>query len=96
MKEKELMKADITLLILLRIFKTIWMGSHGVPEYGVGAVNFPDFIELQAATSSDDVPRKACLERQVGSHYFVTASNAGKILALAYFQICAYTAKIFC
>ena len=28
-------------------------GSHGVPEYGVGAVNFPDFIELQDESSDD-------------------------------------------
>jgi len=75
-------------------------GSHGVPEYGVGVVNFPDFIEIQAATSGDDAPyfqkcRKLHLERQVGSRYFVTASNAGKILALipAAEQFLQYTGK---
>ena len=27
-------------------------GSHDVPEYGAGAVDFPDFIALQTAASN--------------------------------------------
>ena len=30
-------------------------GSHGVPEYGVGAVDFLDFIALQAATLNEEM-----------------------------------------
>ena len=62
-------------------------GSHGVPEYGAGAVDFMDSIALQAAASHEGALyyqncRNIHLERQVESQYFVTASNVGKILVL--------------
>ena len=65
-------------------------GKHGVPEYGCGTLAFPDFLELKIreSTSYDKVVSyyqqciKVSLERQVGSRYFVTACNAGKILFL--------------
>ena len=61
------------------------LGKHGVPEYGLGVLAFPAFLEQ----SSD--PDKVCyyqicakirLDRQIGSRYFVSASNAGKMLFL--------------
>ena len=63
-------------------------GSHGTPEYCVGNVKFPDFIKMQYTQSSENSEYfKKCLtihlERQVGSHYFVTAANASKALFLA-------------
>jgi hypothetical protein len=62
-------------------------GSKGVPEYGVGSVSFPDFLEVGMASSSDECEYyRTCqlitLDRQVGSRYFVTASNAAKLLVL--------------
>ena len=64
-------------------------GKHGVPEYGCGTLAFPDFLELkiQENTSPEMVSYyqlclKMSLERQIGSRYFVTACNAGKILFL--------------
>ena len=63
-------------------------GAHGVPEYGAGVVEFPDFLELQATCTSENSSyyqecRNIRLERQIGSRYFVTAANAGRILFLA-------------
>ena len=63
-------------------------GRTGVPEYASGVVSFPDFLELKISTSSNDdrsyyqACSKVRLHRQVGSRYFVTASNACKILFL--------------
>ena len=61
------------------------LGSTGVPEYCLGVVSFPDFLEIKIS-SCDDESRayyKDCskirLHRQVGSRYFVTAANACKI-----------------
>lgn len=77
-------------------------GEHGVPEYGCGAIAFPDFLELKIreSTSSEIVSyyefcMKVSLERQVGSRYFVTACNAGKILFLqeAALEFLLYTGK---
>ena len=65
------------------------LGKHGVPEYGAGVLVFPDFLEEMCTTDTE--PGKASyyencmkvqLDRQVGSRYFVTASNAGKVLFL--------------
>ena len=65
-------------------------GTHGVPEYAVGVLQFPDFLRLQAASTDCDGEMhyyeeclRVKLHRQVGNRYFVTASNACKILYLA-------------
>ena len=64
------------------------LGKHGAPEYAHGGVAFPDFLELMSSTcnSSETLYYQQCmkirLERQVGSRYFVTAANAGKVLFL--------------
>lgn len=58
-------------------------GKHGVYECGHGAVAYPDFLALMASHNSYyQQCTKIKLERQVGSRYFVTAANAGKILFL--------------
>ena len=61
-------------------------GKCGVPEYGCGALNFPDYLnlELEQGCSSEKASyyqlcTKVSLDRQVGSRYFVTASNAAKV-----------------
>lgn len=76
-------------------------GKHGVPEYGHGAVAFPDFLALMTSRSSLSEATyyqqclKVKLERQVGSRYFVTAANAGKVLYLrdAAISFLKYTGK---
>ena len=64
-------------------------GKCGVPEYGCGALDFPDYLnlELEQACSPEKTSyyqfcKKISLDRQVGSRYFVTASNAAKIIFL--------------
>ena len=62
-------------------------GNKGVPEYGAGSVSFPDFLEIgiQSGAQESDyykVCQSVSLDRQVGSRYFVTASNAAKSLFL--------------
>ena len=65
-------------------------GKNGVPEYAVGVVSFPDFLELKATDDSEDEDghtyyqscSKITLHRQVGSRYFVSAANGCKILFL--------------
>ena len=61
-------------------------GCSGVPEYGCGVLAFPDFLKLKQEDLKDDSYYHLCstiiLDRQVGNRYFVTASNAGKILFL--------------
>lgn len=65
-------------------------GQHGVPEYCVGVLQLRDYIQLQLEQEKD--PEKISyyqecesitFERQVGSRYFVSAVNAGKILFMA-------------
>ncbi len=62
-------------------------GRHGALEYAHGAVAFPDYLELMSTTcsSSEVLYYRQCMEtrlyRQVGSRYFVSAANAGKILS---------------
>ena len=64
------------------------IGKHGTPEYGHG---FPDFLKsriLEGETNGDlitqyDDVQTIKLQRQVGSRYFVTASNAAKVYCLA-------------
>ena len=62
-------------------------GTKGVPEYGVGSTSFQDFLAVQTTSDRDNSDyyekcMKVTLERQVGSRYFVTASNAAKVLFL--------------
>ena len=63
-------------------------GSHGVPEYGCGVSSFLTYLQLMEESCTDDKATyfHRCIDislgRQVGSRYFVTASNAGKILFL--------------
>ena len=79
-------------------------GNHGVPEYGCGTLAFPDFLELKLRESSSSdheivsyyqLCMEVLLERQVGSRYFVTACNAGKVLFLkeAALEFLLYTGK---
>jgi len=59
------------------------IGKHGVPEYGLGVLAFSDFLKKRCSSDSYyQLCSKVKLERQVGSRYFVTASNASKILFL--------------
>ena len=63
------------------------LGRHGVPEYGLGTLVFPDFLQLSCHSESEKKPYyeqclKIKLDRQVGSRYFVTAANATKVLFL--------------
>lgn len=57
-------------------------GKSGTPEYGCGSLLFPDFLELMGddEREKDADYFKSCLnvtlDRQIGSRYFVTASNA--------------------
>ena len=62
-------------------------GRHEVPEYGCGASEFLDYLNLMLdghCSHSDQAEyyTKVCLDRQVGSRYFVTAHNAAKIMLL--------------
>ena len=55
------------------------LGKHGVPEYGLGVLAFPDFLKERCSSNSYyQLCSKLRLDRQVGSRYFVTASNARK------------------
>ncbi len=64
--------------------------QHGTPEYGHGVIGFPDFL-LAKAEASGHTPkaslyreaRSVKLHRQVGSRYFVLASNAARAFYLA-------------
>lgn len=63
-------------------------GAHGTPEYACGAQSFCDFFVLmsQFGDAAEFGYFKSCtdvtLHRQVGSRYFVAASNASKIIYL--------------
>lgn len=65
-------------------------GKHGTPEYGCGVLEFQDFLVISSGDSSlSDESREyyrlcagVSLHRQVGSRYFVTASNATEIVFL--------------
>ena len=65
-------------------------GQHGVPEYCLGVLQLRDYIHLQLEQTNDPEKRayyqecrSVTFERQVGSRYFVSAANAGKILFMA-------------
>ena len=81
-------------------------GEHGTPEYGHGVLDFPDFLKAraEAAEASGDTLKASLykealsvkLHRQVGSRYFVSASNAARAFYLApmateYLQELSYT-----
>lgn len=63
-------------------------GKSGVPEYCLGVISFPEFLEVKMSSTSDKQQMyysncsKVRLHRQVGSRYFVTAANACKVLFL--------------
>ena len=63
-------------------------GTSGVPEYGSGR-NFHDYLQLKIGECKPDEKdyyqscAQTTLERQVGNRYFVSASNATKIIFLA-------------
>ena len=83
-QQREQYRTDILVHEFCKLF-----GKSGVPEYGCGASAFIDFLNLMLdkCTSSEEASYYSrCLEvsldRQVGSRYFVTASNASKILFL--------------
>lgn len=63
-------------------------GTTGVPEYCLGVVSFPDFLALKVNSSDGEQQgyyqncTKVHLHRQIGSRYFVTASNACRVLYL--------------
>ncbi len=76
-------------------------GKTGVPEYCLGVLSFPVFLEIKVSSSSG-LPTiyysdclKVRLHRQVGSRYFVCAANACKILFLrrAAIEYLKYTGK---
>jgi len=70
---------------VLMCSSTSVFGVHGVPEYTCGVQSFPDFLELMAPDDSSGYLRdctQVTLDRQVGSRYFVSASNASKIVFL--------------
>ena len=62
--------------------------KHGNPEYCHGATAFPDFLALKSGSSQSSEARyyQKCkqiqMDKQVGSRYFVTAANSGKVLFL--------------
>ena len=73
-------------------------GKHGIPEYGHGAIAFPDYLALMADSSEATYYQQCAkikLDRQVGSRYFVTAANAGKVLFMreAAISFLKYTGK---
>ncbi len=61
-------------------------GAHGTPEYACGAQSFPDFIVLMSESGNGTLDgeyfRSCANVTQVGSRYFVSASNAAKIIHL--------------
>ena len=76
---------DIDLFVheLVKLF-----GHLGTPEYCHGSSNFRIFLEHKARESSGDNKRyylsaqKVVLEHQVGSRYYVTSCNAGRLYFL--------------
>lgn len=64
-------------------------GKHGAPEYALG-VSFSDFLTLMMVNNEFDLSEDdlayyhtcSIINRQVGSHYFVSASNGCKLIFL--------------
>lgn len=77
------------------------LGRHGAPEYGCGALAFPDFLHLMSTDTSVNCKEYyvSCaairFNRQIGSRYFVTAANAMKIIFVreAAIHFLKYTGK---
>jgi len=78
------------------------IGKHGTPECGSGVLEFLDFLDIMRSDptlNGDDLAyysacRNITLERQVGSRYFVTASNASNLfLKDAVMQFLEYSGK---
>ena len=63
-------------------------GHLGTPEYAHGASSFRDFLVHKAAECAEaereyfEFAQRVILERQVGSRYYVTSCNAGRIYFL--------------
>ena len=60
-------------------------GRYGTPEYGCGGLAFPDFLAIKSEEQTKNYYQlcsNVVLDRQVGSRYFVSASNACKIFFL--------------
>ena len=78
-------------------------GKYGSPEYGCGAVSFPDYLAIMSSDLSTNeqsiayyqLCRLITLDRQVGNRYFATAANAAKIIFLrdAAIGFLKYTSK---
>jgi hypothetical protein len=96
--QREYFCVDVLVHEFCKIF-----GKHGTPEYGSGCLGFPDF--LISKSNGDDLSKaesayyqaafKVTLSRQVGSRYFVAASNALKIIFLrkAALEFLVFTGK---
>jgi len=86
-------KTDVLVHEFCKLF-----GKHGTPEYGCGNLIFPDFLALKVKDTKVNyyqICSNVSLDRQVGSRYFVSASNACKIffLAKAALEFLEYTGK---
>ena len=73
-------------------------GRYGTPEYGCGGLAFPDFLAIkneEQTTNYYQLCSNVVLDRQVGSRYFISASNACKIFFLtkAALEFLEYTGK---
>ena len=68
----------------------------GTPEYAHGVQKFPDFLEMKV--SDPQLPNSAYyrdamhvkLDRQIGSRYYVTAKNAGRISTFLLKELSAF------
>lgn len=81
--ERKYHRVDTLVHEFCKLFETL-----GVPEYCLGVVSFPEFLEVNISSSSGRQQTyyrncsKIRLHRQVGSRYFVSAANASKALYL--------------
>ena len=78
------------------------LSQHGVPEYCLGVLQLRNYIHLQLEQANDPEKKSyyqqcksVTFERQVGSRYFVSAANAGKIpfMAPVAVEFLEYTGK---
>lgn len=94
--EKRYFRVDTLVHEFCKLF-----GKSGVPEYCSGVLSFPDFLRIKIDSAPEDQLTyynnclKLRLHRQVGSRYFVSASNACKIMYLRHAAIdyLKYTGK---
>ena len=73
-------------------------GRYGTLKYGCDGLEFPDFLAIkneEQTTNYYQLCLNVMLDRQVGSRYFVSASNACKIFFLtkAVLEFLEYTGK---